>query len=115
MTNAAKVMLRTAVLALGMGLAAGAAAEGWKKLPADLALPSGDGSPGPVTFSHESHVNYTGSCVACHPKTFRILETGKTADGQAIRHELMEKGLQCGLCHGKTASGFDACEGCHKM
>ena len=115
MTIAAKRMLRTAVLALGIGLAAGAAAEGWKKLPGDFALPASDGSPGPVTFSHESHVNYAGSCVTCHPRVFRILEKGMTADGQPIRHEAMEKGAQCGACHGKTASGFDSCDGCHKM
>ncbi|HYQ80847.1 MAG TPA: c(7)-type cytochrome triheme domain-containing protein [Anaeromyxobacteraceae bacterium] len=115
MTTTTKRTLRAAVLALGMGLAAGAGAEGFKKLPPDLALPASEGSPGPVTFSHESHVNYSGGCVACHPKTFRILEKGMTADGQPIRHELMEKGLQCGVCHGKTASGFESCDGCHKM
>ena len=115
MTTTTKRTLRTAVLALGIGLAAGAGAEGWKKLPRDFVLPSSDGSPGAVTFSHESHLNYTGSCVTCHPRIFRILEKGQTADGQPIKHELMEKGAQCGSCHGKSASGFESCDGCHKM
>lgn len=115
MTTAAKRAFRAAALVLGMGLAAGAVAGGWQKLPRDFVLPSSEGSPGAVTFSHESHVNYAPSCVSCHPRYFRILEKGKTAGGEAITHDAMEKGAQCGACHGKSASGFESCDGCHQM
>jgi c(7)-type cytochrome triheme protein len=45
---------------------------------------------------------------------FRILEAGRTASREAIRHDRMEKGAACGACHGKTAFGFDSCDLCHK-
>src|SRR5512138_1986827 len=89
-----------------------------KRLPADAALPQGEGSPGPVTFSHQTHVDADAPrCVSCHPLFFRILERASTASGKAITHEGMEKrGEACGSCHGagKKAFGFDDCSMCHK-
>jgi c(7)-type cytochrome triheme protein len=116
MTRKVKGMLRGAVLLVGL-LAATSASAGGKvtKLPADYAFPSGEGSPGKVTFSHASHVDTAKpSCVACHPQAFRILESGRTATGQPIRHQQMEAGAGCGACHGKTAFAFDSCDTCHK-
>lgn len=101
----------TAVLAAGSALAGGKL----QKLPTDYVFPRGEGSPGAVMFSHESHVDAAKpSCTTCHPKTFRILEAGRTVSREAIRHERMEAGAACGACHGKTAFGFDSCEMCHK-
>ncbi len=96
------------------GVPAVALAQGARKLPADYALRTSDGSPGKVTFSHSSHVDRKRpSCLDCHPGNFRILEAGKTTSGEPIRHAEMEKGRQCGACHGRTAFGFDRCDSCH--
>jgi c(7)-type cytochrome triheme protein len=106
-----------AVVAVGALLAATSALAGGKlqKLPPEYIFARGDGSPGPVTFSHESHVDAAKpSCTTCHPKEFRILEAGRTSAREPIRHDRMEAGAACGACHGKTAFGFDSCEMCHK-
>jgi c(7)-type cytochrome triheme protein len=106
-----------AVVALGALLVATSALAGGKlqKLPTDYVLSRGDGSPGPVMFSHETHVDAAKpSCTTCHPREFRILEAGRTASREPIRHDRMEAGAACGACHGKTAFGFDSCEMCHK-
>ncbi|HEY3357791.1 MAG TPA: c(7)-type cytochrome triheme domain-containing protein [Polyangia bacterium] len=85
------------------------------KLAADYTYPQGKDSPGKVTFSHESHVDLKKpDCTTCHPKLFKILERGQTADGAPINHKKMEAGLQCGTCHnGKAAFAMKDCETCH--
>ncbi len=116
MTRNANVAARLAA-ALALCLAAGTAtAVGTlHKLPTDYVFARGDGSPGPVTFSHGSHVDVKKpACVACHPRTFRITETGRPQDREAITHARMEKGAACGACHGKSAFALDTCDTCHK-
>jgi c(7)-type cytochrome triheme protein len=114
MDHGAKRTLQLAALLLGTGLATAALAEGAKKLPAAFVLPTSEGSPGAVTFSHDSHVDAKApSCVACHPRLFRILEKGMTASGEPIKHAAMEAGRQCGTCHGKVTFGFESCDLCH--
>jgi c(7)-type cytochrome triheme protein len=106
-----------AVVAVGALFAATSALAGGKlqKLPTDYVFARGDGSPGPVTFSHDTHVDAgKPSCTTCHPKEFRILEAGRTRSREPFRHDRMEAGAACGACHGKTAFGFDSCEMCHK-
>ena len=86
-----------------------------QKLPTDYVFARGEGSPGAVMFSHQSHVDLAKpSCTTCHSKMFRILEVGATASRDPIRHDRMEKGAACGACHGKTAFGFESCDLCHK-
>jgi c(7)-type cytochrome triheme protein len=109
--------LAKGLAALGGALLATAAlaAGNLQRLPTDYAFPRGEGSPGPVIFSHASHVDAAKpSCSTCHPKTFRILEAGRTASRDPVKHERMEQGAACGSCHGKTAFGFETCENCHK-
>jgi c(7)-type cytochrome triheme protein len=107
--------LRLVTLAAAVALATVAAAGGLEKLPKDFTFPSGDGSPGKVTFSHQSHVDPSKpGCTNCHPKLFKTMEKGSTSDGTPIRHAVMEKGGQCGACHGKQAFGFDSCDMCHR-
>lgn len=109
--------LAKGLAALGGALLATAAlaAGNLQRLPTDYAFPRGEGSPGPVIFSHASHVDAKKpSCVTCHPRTFRITETGRTASREVVKHERMEAGGACGACHGKAAFGFDSCELCHK-
>ena len=102
--------------AVGGILVAGAAMAGGalQRLPGDYVFARGDGSPGPVTFRHSTHVDAARpSCPSCHPRNFRILEPGKTPSRAPIRHEHMEAGAACGSCHGKAAFGFESCEACH--
>ncbi len=106
---------RLGVLAAAAAMATAAAAGGLDKLPPDFTFPSGDGSPGKVTFSHQNHLDpKKPGCTNCHPKLFKTMEKGSTFDGSPIRHAVMEKGGQCGACHGKTAFGFDSCDLCHR-
>jgi c(7)-type cytochrome triheme protein len=83
------------------------------RLPPDVTYEGADGSPGPVVFSHTTHVPLAESkCIACHPGTFSILgPTGR------ITHEEMDAGRSCGVCHdGAKASGVqDDCAHCHRM
>lgn len=86
-------------------------------LPKEKALPQGDGSPGVVTFRHDSHVDASRpDCTTCHPTLFPIVKrTASSAAPAAIRHADMEKGKSCGSCHdGKSAHGLDDCGTCHK-
>jgi c(7)-type cytochrome triheme protein len=101
-------------LAFLLGASVATAGE-LSKLPKAVELPMGEGSPGKVTFSHETHVDTAKpSCVTCHPRSFTILEKTSARARPAITHEAMEKGKQsCGACHGSTAFGFDDCSMCH--
>jgi len=102
-------------LLLGAGLAAEAAAGELRRLPAEYVFPQGDGSPAPVTFRHDTHVDARRpDCVACHPAAFSLLERGKATGLRAVKHEEMEKGRACGACHGKQAFGLDSCDACHR-
>jgi c(7)-type cytochrome triheme protein len=103
----------TLLLAFSSALLAGAL----PKLPKDKALPQGDGSPGVVTFRHDSHVDASRpDCTTCHPTLFSIVKrTASSAAPAAIRHADMEKGKSCGSCHdGKSAHGLDDCGTCHQ-
>ncbi len=108
--------LLTAIAAL---LIAGAAlADNMPKLPGALQLPQSGDSPGVVTFNHDMHVDTSkaaGSCMACHPRLFRILGRSATTKATPVTHAAMEKGGACGACHGKQAFNFDDCTMCHKM
>lgn len=86
-------------------------------LPKEKTLPQGDGSPGVVTFRHDSHVDASRpDCTTCHPTLFPIVKrTASSAAPAAIRHADMEKGKSCGSCHdGKSAHGLDDCGTCHQ-
>jgi c(7)-type cytochrome triheme protein len=113
--NRIATTLRRLAVAAALVLATGALADGLDKLPPDYTFKPGDGSPGKVTFSHQSHVDLKApGCTNCHPKLFKTLDKSATADGQPITHKAMEQGLQCGACHGKAAFGFDSCDSCHR-
>ena len=103
-----------ALLLAGAGTALGASKL--PRLPGDYIFPRGEGSPGPVTFSHQSHVDAgKPTCLGCHPKNFRILETGRDITGQPLQHKRFESGAACGACHdGKAAFALDGCDSCHR-
>ena len=82
------------------------------RLPQDLTYGASPDSPGPVTFSHQTHVSIADNkCLGCHPAPFKMLRPVRK-----VTHAEMESGRLCGACHdGKTASGVqDDCEHCHK-
>ena len=105
-------LLMTAALLAGTAQAQN---QSLPRLKKELAMPRSGDSPGKVLFRHESHVEAkTADCTRCHPKMFRMTETGKTASGEAITHEQMRKGQYCGACHDdKKAFGLESCENCH--
>jgi c(7)-type cytochrome triheme protein len=98
-------------LALAAGLAAAVSAGSLARLPEDRPLPRSADSPGPVVFSHRSHVDERRpDCTVCHPGRFSILRRHDAA----ILHADMEQGKSCGSCHdGKNAHGLDDCSSCH--
>ena len=115
MTNHGTHLRRLALLASLLLAGIASAADPLPKLPPDHTFKQGEGSPGKVTFSHQSHIDpKQPGCTTCHPRTWKTLEKGATADGQPLRHAVMEKGGQCGTCHGKAAFGFDSCDMCHR-
>ncbi len=85
------------------------------RLPADRALPMTGDSPGPVTFSHRSHLDESApDCLVCHSGVFSVLGRMGSRTDSGIRHAAMERGRQCGACHdGERASGLDDCAHCH--
>jgi c(7)-type cytochrome triheme protein len=93
-----------------------ALAQGLPKLPADVALPMGDNSPGKVVFSHKTHVDAARpECTTCHPTLFRLVDPHLARGAGRLSHAQMEKGAHCGSCHnGKDARGFDDCSMCHR-
>ncbi|HXJ35582.1 MAG TPA: c(7)-type cytochrome triheme domain-containing protein [Candidatus Eisenbacteria bacterium] len=109
--DAGIVVLVMLAMALGRALASAADGKPTVQLPADRTFAGAEGSPGPVVFSHETHVAFSdGRCVACHPAPFRMLRpTG------GFTHAEMDAGRQCGICHdGKTARSVkDDCDHCH--
>lgn len=110
-----RVLLVSIALAL-VASSAGALAGDPLKLPKDLTLPQGADSPGPVVFSHASHVDASHpTCTTCHPRPFKMFARVTAAKTAAITHATMEKGQTCGACHnGKDAHGFDDCASCHR-
>ena len=63
-------------------------------MPADFVFKEGKFSPGPATFSHERHYAKIGTCLACHPRVFRLK---KGAD--LITFATIKDGKFCGACH----------------
>lgn len=102
----------------GLVLGSAALAKPMKKLPADYTFPQTGDSPGKVTFRHGSHVDEAKpNCLACHPRPFKILEKGKSAEKLEWKHGVFEKGKLCGKCHdGKLAFAMtDSCDSCHEV
>lgn len=101
---------------VALALATAGLAQTLPRLPKDFPIPRGEGSPGQVTFSHDSHVDQKRpDCTGCHPALFKILVRGTPTEGGTLGHAAMERGRQCGACHsGKAAFGLDNCPLCHR-
>ncbi|MDZ7290252.1 MAG: Ni/Fe-hydrogenase cytochrome b subunit [candidate division KSB1 bacterium] len=86
------------------------------RIPDDFVYPLGEGSPGAVTFSHQSHVYIKGQpdCTPCHTGLFEILKADQSKP-KPLTMAAMYEGQSCGKCHnGKDAfSAEENCEACH--
>ena len=89
-------------------------------LPEAFTFPRGEGSPGDVTFTHETHVPRVETdgdgaiCAACHRSEFSIRQRGKAWIGE-VTMERMRHGQLCGSCHnGTKAFALDDCTSCHQ-
>ena len=101
------------VAVLAAGSFAGDQASPELRLPPDAHYSRADGSPGPVVFSHTTHVAFADNrCTGCHPALFSILRPT-----QRITHAEMNAGQKCGACHDgvKTSGVQDDCTHCHQM
>ena len=86
------------------------------KLPPDYTFPRRGESPGPVTFSHESHIDSKQpSCAPCHATRFKLIEPGKPVRAELTSQQMHSVEL-CGACHdGKNVFGIeDDCSNCHR-
>jgi c(7)-type cytochrome triheme protein len=118
MRNRLRSLTLASSAALALTLGVSLAAQSLPRLPKDYRFSAASGSPGPVVFSHETHLatQERPDCLTCHPRLFRTLEPGATADGQRVQHALMDQKKQCGACHnGEAAAGLDDCAHCHRM
>lgn len=82
-----------------------------RKGPKAHPYPSGESSPGQVTFRHETHLKRGETCATCHPRPFSMHFSKPAPDG------VMHEKSSCGQCHNGTKS-FDtqdpaACNRCH--
>lgn len=93
--------------------------DGLSDFSRTFTFPMQEGSPGEVTFDHESHFFYSegASCATCHTgEQFSILKPGTALSGE-VTMERMRQGQLCGACHNdQDAFGvteMQDCSGCH--
>lgn len=68
------------------------------QFPRDVSFERGDGSPGPVTFRHLSHVDAAApECASCHAAGFSLL--GRKPGGAPPAAGVMHDDAHCGSCH----------------
>jgi c(7)-type cytochrome triheme protein len=83
--------------------------------PPDITFPQTEGSPGPVTFNHSTHVDPTApKCATCHGQPFKLLNVRQTSPSAAKRD--MHAAQSCGACHDgrKAFSVEEGCTTCHR-
>ena len=112
------VLIPGVALSVGLGLTLLAGGPGLSqvKIPEAFVMEKGEGSPGPVSFSHAKHTAKVDKCTTCHLKTFKM----KRGQSGTITLEALQEGKFCGSCHdGKTQIAgvvvfpIDACDKCH--
>lgn len=84
--------------------------SGYANLPKDFSFPQPEGSPGKVTFSHETHILVTGKCTDCHGRYFNIMPEHQFSAGALPD---LHSAKYCGRCHDGKTAGND-CSSCHK-
>ena len=88
--------------------------QGTAAAPPAITFASAKDAPGPVTFTHASHLARGAKCADCHPGLFKMQK-----GGISLTMEAMAGGKACGACHnGKKAFEVmdgDKCTTCHKQ
>ena len=87
------------------------------QVPSDIVFPQAEDSPGPVTFNHTSHVDWSQpNCTRCHTQQFKILKVHQVSSSPPAKRDLHSK-QYCGACHDgeKTFSVKEDCTLCHRM
>lgn len=85
-------------------------------LPDDYTFPAGPESPGPVIFSHASHVDSENpGCTRCHGGLFSIRRQGMVLSG-SLNYDRIHEGDVCFSCHnGEAAFSIEEnCGFCHQ-
>ena len=83
------------------------------RLPDTITYDRSEECPGPVEFSHDSHVDSDlPSCSPCHAGAMPIL---RSAVSPSLSGEALHEVQACGACHdGESAFDLEEeCEGCH--
>jgi c(7)-type cytochrome triheme protein len=88
-------------------------------IPADKIIAQSEDSPGPVNFSHESHVYMQEpvQCTSCHASLFPIIAvTDTTPVSNSAVKRIYHEAESCGKCHnGEDAFEVEEnCESCHQ-
>ncbi|MBI3950454.1 MAG: Ni/Fe-hydrogenase cytochrome b subunit [Acidobacteria bacterium] len=84
--------------------------------PPDVTFPQAQESPGAVTFSHASHIDWNQpKCATCHNQSFNILKVRQTSSLLAAKLD-MHSVERCGACHDgqKAFNVKQDCMLCHK-
>ena len=88
--------------------------QGTVAAPPAITFASAKDAPGPVTFTHASHLARGAKCTDCHPSLFKMQK-----GGISLTMEEMAGGKACGACHnGKKAFEVmdgEKCTTCHKQ
>lgn len=83
------------------------------KRPPDFQFEKGKGSPGAVTYSHESHTKKEPRCTTCHNNIFKMKR-----GSEILTMASMNQGKACGTCHnGNVAFSISRpadCAKCHR-
>lgn len=87
-------------------------------LPKDLKIAGTGDSPGPVTFSHEDHIDPDKpDCAGCHRSAYPILRAEPGSVRPPIGKRMHGK-EHCGRCHNGrivfSVNDEDCCEDCHE-
>lgn len=96
----------------GSTIAPPASADHHFKMPEDVNFPTAEGSPGPVTFRHGSHLDAKQArCAPCHSGQFSLLTSSRRATSRDFHSRQL-----CGACHDgqKSFNVAEDCQLCHQ-
>jgi len=85
--------------------------------PPDIIFPQAAESPGPVTFSHTAHIDWSQpKCTSCHAQPYKILNASRVSSPPASKRD-MHSPQCCGACHDgqKAFSVKEDCTLCHRL
>jgi c(7)-type cytochrome triheme protein len=84
------------------------------EVPPDIVFPKADASPGTVTLSHASHIDWNEPrCTSCHNQPYKLLKATQAPMAAGVD---MHDESRCGACHDgqKAFNVKEDCMTCHK-